>query len=199
MELSPLAREKLTKIGNLSSEEREKLKCNKELTSLLSDYFTDKIDTDGLQSKLNKFKENGYSFMIKETQLRLLHAMTLGGNNYDFERYRNGILTCETLKERNRLSELEQTLKSIESLRQQYQQEKETAFNSMKEGIQSKVKMAAQQVARQNRNKNVSVDIEQSAAASVKASPQWRDFILEHEKTYGQRYKDCLAKTQMLI
>jgi len=199
MELSPLAREKLAKIGDLSSEEKEKLKCNEELTSLLSDYFTDKIDTDGLQSKLKKFKENGHGFMIKETQLRLLHAMTLGGNNYDFERSRNGILICETLKEHNRHSELERTLKSLESLRRQYHREKETAFDSLKEGIQSKVKMAAQQVARQSRNKNVSVDIEHSVAASVKASPQWRNFILEHEKTYGQRYKDCLAKTQMLI
>jgi len=199
MELSPLAKEKLAKIGELSNEERDKLKCNEELTALLSDYFTDKIDIEGLQSKLTKFRENGHSPMIKETQLRLLHAMTLGGSDSDFDRCRNGVLVCETLKERNRHLDLEQNLKSIENLRRQYHQEKEEAFDSMKEGIKSKVTMAAQQMARQNMNKNVSVDIENSIAASVKASHQWRDFIFKHEKAYGARYNDCLAKIQSMI
>ena len=199
MELSPLAKEKLAKIGDLSSEEKEKLKYNEELTSLLSDYFTDKVNTDGLLLKLRKFQENGHSSMIKETQLRLLHAMSLGGNSFDFERCRGGVLICETLKEHNRYSELEQHLTAIETLRQQYQKEKEKAFDSMKEGVYSKVKMAAEQMARQGRNKNVSVDLEQSVAASVQSSQQWREFILKHEKDYGKRYNDCLAKTQALI
>ena len=95
MELSPLAREKLAKIGDLSPQEKKKLKLSEDLTALLADYFSDYIDTDGLCARLKEFKENGNKSMTKETQLRLLHALSLGSNNIDFKRCYQGILGCE--------------------------------------------------------------------------------------------------------
>ena len=199
MELSPLAREKLAKIGEMSASEKEKLKLSEELTSLLSDYFTDKLNADALWIRLKKFKEDGREFMIKETQLRLISAISLGGSKVDFERCRSGIMGSETLKEQNRYPELEINLKSMENLRQQYQQEKDATFSSMKANIQGQVKMAAQQLARQAGKQRVAVDVEGSAEASVRASPQWRDFILKHEKTYGSRFDDLAAKLKRLL
>jgi hypothetical protein len=199
MELSPLAREKLAGLGELSPEEEEKLKLSEELKFLLADYFTNKLGADELWLQLRKFKEDGKEFLIGEAQLRLIDAVSLGSNNIDFERCRAGILGCETLKEQNRYSELELNLDAIESLRQQYQREKETAFNAMKENIQGQVAAAAQQVARQTGNQQVTIDIKGSVEASVKASPQWKDFISKHEKTFTQRFDNCIAKIKGLI
>jgi len=199
MEFSPLAKEKLAKVGELSSEEKEKLKLSKELTFLLADYFTNKLSTDDLWSKLKKLKENGNESIVKETQTRLIAALNLGSNDIDFERYRNGILGCETLKEQSKYTELELCLSSLESLRQQYQKDKETTFDSMKDGIKKQVEMAAQQVARQAGNQKVAIDVEGSVEASVRGSPQWKEFILKHEKAYGQKFDDCLTKLRRLI
>jgi len=199
MELSPLAKEKLAKVGELSSEEKEKLKLSKELTFLLADYFTNKLSADDLWSKLKKLEESGNESIVKETQTRLIAALNLGSNDIDFERYRSGILGCETLKEQSRYAELELCLNSLESIRQQYRKEKETAFNSMKDGVQKQVEMAARQVARQAGNQRVAIDVEGSVEANVRGSPQWREFILKHEKTYGQKFDDCLTKLRRLI
>jgi len=199
LELSPLAREKLAKIGELSSEERQKLRSSEELTSLLADYFTDKLSADGLWLKLKRFKEDGRDSMIRETQLRLVSAMSLGSSNADFERCRSGILGCEMLKEQNNYAELEHSLSLLENLRQQYQQEKELAFNSIKGEIQKQVETAARQIARQAGNRGVSIDVQGSVEASVRSSPQWRDFLVKHEKIFGQKFDDCLAKIKKLI
>lgn len=137
--------------------------------------------------------------MIREAQLNLIHALKLESNSVDFERCSSGILGCETLKEQNRYAELELNLNSVENLRQQYQQEKEKAFNSMKEGIQKQVEQLAQQAARQAGNRRLPVDIRTSVEASVKASSQWRSFISEHEKIYGQSFKELLAVLDNLV
>ena len=199
MELSPLAREKLARIGELSSAEKERLKFSEQLAAVLADYFTDRINADEFWLKLKEFKDRGQEFMVKEAQLRLLGAISLGGSHLDFERCRRGILACETLQERNRCTELELALDSLEALRQQYQREKEETFNSMREGIQKQVEMAARQVVRQVGNRKVAIDVNGSVDASVKASPQWREFLMKHEKVFGEKFDACLAKVMMLI
>lgn len=199
MELSPLAREKLAKIGELSPEEKEKLKLYEELTSILADYFTDRLSLDGLWKRMKEFKENGRDSMIAETQLRLINAISLGGNKTDFERCRSGILCCETFKEPNRYHELEHGLNLLDSLRQQYRQDKDAMFNSMKTEIQRQVELAARQIARQAGNRGISIDIQGSVEASVRNSPAWNEFLLKHERIFGQKFDECLAKIKSLV
>lgn len=199
MELSPIARERLSRLGELSEIEKQELKFSEKLTSLLSDYFTDKIDVNKLWAELKAFKEAGKDSMIKETQNRLLYAITLGSNNIDFERCRNGILSSETLKSEGRYSELELALNTIEKLREQYQQDKDAAFNSMKDQVKSQVMRAAQQAQRQAGKEGVAVDIEGSVEASLKSSAQWRDFIVQHERNYGQKFDGQINNIEAIL
>lgn len=200
MELSPLAKEKLAKIGELSQEEKEKLKSANEITSLLADYFTSRINADELWSKLKAQKEAGRDLMIRETQMRLIGALNIGSNDIDFERYRKGILACETLKDqKSRYAEIELALNSVEALRKQYLKEKEATFNSMKANVQKQVEIAARQVAKQTGNKDVSVDVRSSVEASVLSSPQWTEFVLKNDKVYGQKFADHITKLKGLI
>jgi hypothetical protein len=199
MELSPIAREKLSRLGELSETEKQDLKFSEKLTALLSGYFTDKIDANGLWTELKEFKEAGKESLIKETQTRLLHAITLGGNSFDFERCQNGILSSETLKSQGRYSELELSLSTIEKLRAQYNQDKDSAFNSLKAQMQDQVIRAAQQAQRQAGKEGLAIDIEGSIEASLKSSPQWRDFILKHEKNYGQKFDQQVRNIEALL
>ena len=57
MELSPLAREKLAKIGDLTTEEKVSLKYSEQLTSLLAEYFTNELSPDDLWKELKKHKD----------------------------------------------------------------------------------------------------------------------------------------------
>jgi len=55
MKLSPLAKQRLAKIGELSDEERGNLKQSQELSSLLSFYFTGKLSVASLWTKLKEY------------------------------------------------------------------------------------------------------------------------------------------------
>jgi len=55
MELSPLAKQRLAEIGELSDEEREKLRQSRELSSLLSFYFTGKLSVASPWTKLKEY------------------------------------------------------------------------------------------------------------------------------------------------
>ncbi len=199
MELSPLAKEKLARIGDLSPAEKEKLKVSEKLTQLLAGYFTNKIDVNSLWLELKKYKEQGHESIVREAQRRLLNAITLTGNQADFEHCRSALLGCETIKEHSRYPDLEHGLKMLESLRLQYQQEKERAFNNIKRSIQQQVEMAAKQVLRQSNNRNISVDVEGSVEATARTSPQWRNFLIEHDRIYGQKFDELIARIKRLL
>lgn len=191
MELSPLAKERLARIGEPSQEEKDKLRHSQEISSLLSSYFTGKLSVESLWTKLKEYKDEGKEFMIREAQLNLVGAISLGSNALDFNRCREGILAVETLKDDSKYSILEANLKSIESLGNQYNQEREQAFNSIKSNIERQLEAVAQQVAQRTGGQ---VDVKSSAELNVTSSPQWREFISRHEKEYQTRFQTYLIQ-----
>ena len=193
MELSPRARERLARIGELSQEEKDKLKHSEELMHSLSDYFTGKLGSEDLWTRLKDYRDQGKEFMIKEAQLSLIDALGLESSDLDFERCRNAILAAETLKGEGQYLDLERNLDSVQTLCKQYRQEKERAFNAMKADIERQIEMAARQIAQQTGNKGLSVDVQASAEASVRNSPQWKDFVSRHEREYSLEFKNRLA------
>jgi len=194
MELSPRARERLARIGELSQEEKDRLKHSEELMHLLSDYFTGKLSPEDLWMALKGYKDQGKDSMIKEAQLSLIDALGLESSDLDFERHRDGILAVETLKGEGQYLDLERNLNSIQSLCQQYKETKERAFNAMKADIERQVEMAARQMAQQTGNKALPIDIQASAEASVRNNPQWMDFSSRHEREYSLEFKKRLAE-----
>ncbi len=197
-ELPPIAREKLAKAGELSAAEREQIKLGEELTGILSDFFTHKLDTDSLWVELKKKWDSGKPSVVKETQLRLIHTLSLGGSDPDTERYSAAVLSLETIKTQNRYSELEYQLGALKKLRQQYQQEKNQKFGAIKDGIREQVRAAAMNLAARQKN-GASVDIESSLEATARSSPQWRQFSLSFEKQYGQKFEEVLNRLKATI
>lgn len=197
-ELSPRARERLARIGELSQEEKDRLKHSEELTRLLSDYFTGKLGPEALWMSLKEYKHQGKESVIKEAQLSLINALSLESSEPDFERCREGILAVETLKGAGQYLDLELNLNSLHRLRQQYREEKGRAFNAIKADIERQVEMAAQQIAQQMGNKALPVDVQASAEASVRNNAQWKDFSFRHEARYQFAFKERLAQLRTM-
>lgn len=194
MELSPLAREKLAKIGELTEEEKAQLKRTAQLNSLLADYFTNKLSPDDLWKELKRHKEEGQASLLLEAQLKLLDTLNFAISNTDFNKRSKAILAAETLKDGSDYLRLEQDLKSIENLRLQYREEMEKTYQDLKSRIEQQVKQASKQLARQAAAQGATVDIEGSIEASTRATPEWKSFIAKHESNYNQKFKDYLDK-----
>jgi len=195
MELSPLARERLARIGALSPEEKEKASQSGELDSLLSEYFTGKLSPEDLWKRLKALQDRSGKSITKEAQLKLLDTLRLQMNQVDFEQRRNAILAVETVKDKGDYSNLELVLTSLETLRQKYTQIKEQAYQQLRASVEKQLHAVAQQAIRQG----MKIDMENSIDANVKASPQWKDFISKHEQACGEMFTSHIDKLRELI
>jgi hypothetical protein len=199
VELSPLAREKLAQIGELTEEEKARLRHSQHLASVLGDYFTAKLSPEDLWKELKTQKEEGKEFLLREAQLKLIDAINLSGSERDFDRQCRGILALETLKSESNYTNLEQSLGSIQNLRRQYREEKEKAYRAIKEKVEKQVKLAAQQLAAQAKAKGASIDVQSSVEATMKASPEWQSFISKHENSFSQKLKEHLTRLREMV
>ena len=194
MELSPLAKEKLASIGELTDEEKARLKYSEQLTSLLAEYFTNELSPDDLWKELKKLKDEGRGFLLKDAQLKILDAIRLSSSDVDIDKLRRGLLAAETLKDNGDYASLEHDLKSIEDLRRQYREERDKTYDRIKADVEKQVRLAAQQLASQAAVKGAAIDVQSSVEATAKASPEWKSFVLRHDNTYGQRFREHIAR-----
>ncbi len=195
MELSPRARERLAKIGALSPEEKERIRRSQELDSLLSQYFKGDLNSEGLWKELKSLKDKSNESIVKEAQVKLIDTLRLQMNQEDFEPRRSAILALETMKGEGKYSSLELVLNSIEALRQKYTEAKEQIYEQLKSLVEKQLQAVAQQAIKQG----VKIDIETSLEANIKTSPQWKDFISEHERTCGEMFNSYMNKLRELI
>jgi len=195
MELSPLARERLAKIGALSEEERERLKQSNDLDSLLSEYFSGALDTDGLWKRLKGLKQQRGESIPREIQARLVDTLRLRMGQEDFEQRRDAILAIETIKAEGKYSTLEVALDSIEAVRQKYLQVKQQAYEQLKAGLQSQIQAAAQQA----KSQGMKIDMEGSLDANARNSPQWKDFVSQHEESSEEMFDSYIGRLRDAI
>lgn len=195
MELSPLAKERLAKIGTLSSEERERVKQSNELDPILSQYFTGELSPEGLWKQLKSLKEQSGESIIKEAQSKLVDTIRLQMSQEDFEQRRNAILALEKMKSGGKNSSLDLGFNSIEALRKKYTQAKEQAYKQLKGAVERQLQAVAQQAMEQG----VNINMEGSVDANIKNSPQWKDFISRHEESCGKMFNSYIARLRELI
>jgi hypothetical protein len=130
--LSPLAREKLAKVGELSPEEKERMKNEQRLKSLLAEFYKGQLDSEGLWWRL---KEEGKPLLLKEAQINLIDSLGLGSSPTELQKRKDGILAIESLKEDQNTAVIQERLDSIRVLRNQYLSWKGEAARKLEEEI----------------------------------------------------------------
>ena len=121
-DLSPIARERLANIGELTHEEKEKMLDSDKVNSLLSEFYQDQIAPETLWKRL---KEEGKPSLLREAQMRLIDSISFGSTPAELKRKRNGILAIETLKKDQNTSIVELDLNLVEDLQKRYRAEME--------------------------------------------------------------------------
>lgn len=184
------AMEKVAEIGDLTPEEKEKIKDEEKLRSLMAGFYKGELDRDGLWQKLRGSKPS----LLKEAQLNFIDSLGLGSTPEEFQRRKDGILAVETLKQRQGTSSIEHTLNGIEILRAEYQEGKERARQELRVAVESDPQLRLQQV------KTPDGRIVR-AALSVDEAVQVRlaEFLSEHEERHSMKFARLIEKLKKEI
>ena len=180
-DLSPIARERLSRLGELTQEERERMVDSEKVTSLLSEFYQGQIDPESLWKRL---KEEGKPSLLKEAQVKLVDSLSFGVPPAELQRKREGILAIETLKEEQNTSVIEFNLNRLEELQKTYKAEVDRAYNGIRAEVEKDPRLRMKQV-QQGQNTMV---VQLSVDEAIKQLPQWQDFLSEQGKRYSQEF-----------
>jgi hypothetical protein len=188
-DLSPIAREKLARIGQLSHEEKERIVDSEKVTSLLAEFYQCQINPESLWKRL---KEEGKPSLLKEAQARLVDSLSFGVPPTELQRKREGILAIETLKEQQNTSVIELNLNRLEELQKRYRAEIDQAYNGIRTEVEKDPRLRMKQV-QQGQNTMV---VQLTVDEAIKQLPQWQDFLSSQGKRYSQEFASTKEKLQ---
>jgi hypothetical protein len=186
-DLSPLARERLAKIGELTSKEKEKMVDSEKVDSLLSEFYQGQIDSESLWKKL---KEEGKPPLLREAQMKLIDSLSFGSTPVELQRKRDAILAIETLKEEQNTSIVELNLNLVEDLQKRYRAEIEQGYNGIRAEVEGNPQLRVKQVQQGQSTMVVQLSVDEA----IKQLPQWQDFLSDHEKRYNQEFAKVMEK-----
>jgi hypothetical protein len=180
------AMEKAAAIGELTPEEKERIRSQEKIKSILTEFYKGQIDRDGLWQKLKGSKP----FLLKEAQQYLVDSLGLGSTPEEFQQRKEGILAIETLKVKQNVPAIEQTLNSVKVLQKEYQDGKDKAEEELREAIEQNPQLRLRPV-RTPDGRTVL-----QAAYSVDEAVQARlsEFMSQHEEKYNQKFVRLLEK-----
>jgi hypothetical protein len=186
-DLSPIARERLAKIGELTREEKEKMIDSAKVDSILSEFYQGQIAPESLWKRL---KEEGKPSLLREAQVRLVDSLSFGSTSAELQKKRDGILAIETLKKEQNTSIVELNLNLMGDLQKRYRAEIEQAYNGIRAEVERNPRLRVKQV-QQGQN---TVVIQLTVDEAIKQLPQWRDFLANQEKIYSQEFAHVREK-----
>lgn len=187
--LSPIARERLAKIGELTNEEKERMIDSEKVNSLLSEFYQGQINPETLWKRL---KEEGKPSLLREAQVRLVDSLSFRIPAVELQRKREGILAIETLKEEQNTSVIELNLNRLEELQKRYKAEIEQAYDGIRAEVERNPRLRVKQV-QQGQN---TVLIQLTVDEAIKQLPQWQDFLSNQEKRYTQEFAQVIEKSK---
>lgn len=179
--LSPIARERLARVGELTREEITKMADSEMVESLLSEFYQGHIDPDSLWSRL---KKEGKPSLLKEAQTRLVDSLSFGISPEEVQRRREGILGIETLKDDQNTPGIEAHLKLMDDLQREYKSEIEQAYNTIRGDVERNPQLRVRQVEQGQRTVLVQMTVDEA----IRQLPQWKDFLVQHEGRYGNEH-----------
>ena len=188
-DLSPIARERLARIGELTREEKERMVDSEKVTSLLSGFYQGQINPESLWKRL---KEEGKPSLLKEAQARLVDSLSFGVPPAELQRTREGILAIETLKKEQNTSVIELNLNRLEELQKRYRAEIDRAYSGVRAEVEKDPRLRMKQV-QQGQNTMV---VQLTVDEAIKQLPQWQDFLSGQAKKYSQEFASVKEKLQ---
>lgn len=195
MDLSPIARERLARIGELSATEQQKLQRDRELEGVLSHYFTGGSDAEKLWQGMKALSDAQGPGIVREAQQKIIDTLRLQTSDDDFSKHKAAILALETLKGSDRYSAVELIFGSIDALRQRYGEVIRQALDQLRGQMEGQMRASAEQA----RMQGMLVDTEGTIEASIKAAPEWQEFMSRHDASSQQTLHDYIDRLTSLL
>jgi hypothetical protein len=186
-----IALEKANEINILNPEEKEKIKAEEKIKSLLAKYFKGSLSSIDLWQKL---KGNNL-FILREAQLILINSLNFKNSKLEYKIRKDAILAIETLKERKNTSTIESILNEIILLNNDYLKKKEEIENILKKEIKKNPQARLKTVKQGNKLIITQLSVEEALQENV----QWKNFIIQHEEKYTQEFKEVIERLKKEI
>lgn len=105
-ELSPSIKDKLNKIGEMTQDEKLKIKELEKLDLLLRDFFKGNLDVHELWDRLKEFEKQDKQYLLRDAYAKLKGSFKWKGLPIKFEEKGKGILSIEFREEEEAETEL---------------------------------------------------------------------------------------------
>ena len=186
-----IALEKADKIGTLSLEEKEKIREEEKVASIMKDYYQGKIDSNALWQQLKESKPA----LLKMVQLNLIDTISLGSSDEETEIRKKGILAVESLKENQRTPFIDSALHAIEDLRKEFEEMKERIAEDLKRQIEMHPQLRMQPV----RSPDGRTVMQMSLSVDEAVKSKLADYLAEHEKQYNMEFAGIIQQLKEQI
>jgi hypothetical protein len=186
-DLSPIARERLARIGDLTQEEKQKMLDSEKVDSILSEFYQGQIDPESLWKRL---KEEGRPSLLREAQVRLVDSLTFGITPAELQRKKEAVLAIESLKQDQNTSIIEMNFRRMGDLQNKYRAEIEQGYNGIRVEVEKNPRLRVKQVQQGQDAMVVQLTVDEA----IKQLPQWRDFLANQEKRYSLEFARVIEK-----
>jgi hypothetical protein len=184
-DLPPIARERLMRIGQLTSQEKENLLDSEKVDSLLSEFYRGDIGPEGVWSRL---RAEGNLSLFREAQMKLVSSLSLAGRPADLQRNSDGIIAIETLKDEQNTPAVERSLKLMQELQIGYRAEIDHVYKGLRGEVERDPKLRIRQVRQGKGTAMVQLTVDEA----TQQLPQWSEFLSQHEQRYAREFAALL-------
>lgn len=186
-----IAMEKVNKANKLTPEEKERIKAEEKIKSLLAKYYKGQISSDDLWQKLKGNK----SSTLREAQSILINSLSFQNSTDEYQIRKNAILAIETLKEDQNIPSIESTLNEVNLLKKEYQKKKDEIENILRKEIKKNPKARIKTIKQGDRLAIIQLSIEEALQENI----EWKNFITKHEEEYNKKFKSIIEKLMNTI
>jgi hypothetical protein len=186
-----IAMEKAGKIGGLSEEEKEKIKEEEKVISILKEFYQGRLDSNGLWEKL----KGGNPSLLRKVQMNLIASLGLENAHEELDMKKKGILAVETLKNDPNTAVIESGLNSIEELQRDYEGKKERIIADLKKQIEMNPQLRMQPVRMPDGKTAMQMKVSVEEAVNARLS----DYLSEHEEEYSMEFAGIIEELEKLV
>lgn len=173
----------------VTPEERESMELEERSRDILSCYYRDTLDADGLWQELKK--ENS-PLLIKMVQTAFLDTLSLTSSSFDVTKRQKGILATESLKEGQMNFLVDRVLNQLISLKEEYQK----TLDSLKERMQEEFKKNSRMQMRPVKTRDGRTVLQASPHIDEEKRRQFSLTYQEVEKSYQEKFLELKKRLQ---
>lgn len=180
------AMEKIEAIEALTPDEKEQIRDQERIRSVLAAFYKGELKKDDLWERLRGSKPS----ILAEAQRSMSDSLRLGILPEEFQMRKEGILAIEALKEKKNLAAVEKMLDMLDNMRNEFRQIKEQAAEEMRAAVEQNPQMRMRAV----RTADGRTVLQPSLSVDEAVQERLAQFLDENEKRYGEMFARGMEK-----